>query len=133
MYHCGCHTCILNGLQGRSYTVYSEQQYCTSHPSYISVVQYQQMIAALDDLRMPVPARVQTVVTPKPKPKRDLDTYVLSFRDARGVEQDWFIKSDDDEEASEQAMKVIKNLPFSVQEFTFIKETHVSFIRLLNR
>lgn len=139
MFHCTCRTCILNGLQGRGYIEYNNEQYCTAHPQYISIKRYKQ---ALDKLIEPKETRhsdwyfkkIDPIVqTPSPKPKPVLDTYLLSFRDGRGVEQDWFIMSDCDEDASNQAMDFIKKLPFAVHEFTFVKEMHVKFIQLLNR
>ncbi|AWH15506.1 hypothetical protein [Pseudomonas phage 98PfluR60PP] len=137
MIHCKCATCRLNGYQGRSYIEYSGASYCTAHPQYISVKRYKQ---ALDLLGAPKPdtdwyskVSVPVVHTPKAKPKPVLHTYVLSFRDGRGVEQDWFIKSDCDEDACNQAMIVIRALPFKVYEYTFIRETEVRLLQVLNR
>jgi hypothetical protein len=122
-------------LQGRRYIEYNSEQYCTAHPQYISIKRYKQ---ALELLGAPKPStewysKVPVVQTPKPKPKPVLHTYVLSFRDARGVEQDWFIKSDCDEDACNQAMTFIRALPFKVHEHTFIRETEVRLLQVLNR
>ncbi|AUV61857.1 hypothetical protein HWB52_gp42 [Pseudomonas phage Littlefix] len=137
MIHCNCATCRLNGYQGRSYIEYSGQNYCTAHPQYISIKRYKQ---ALDLLGAPKPdtdwyskVHVPVVQTPKPKPKPVLHTYVLSFRDARGVEQDWFIKSDCDEDACNQAQAFMKCLPFCNSPFTLIRETEVRLLQVLNR
>lgn len=135
MYHCDCPTCRLNGYQGRSFIEYNMQRYCTAHPVYLTIKRYKQALA-----RMGAPESAIWSERPIQKPviapvikKKEMDTYVLSFRDRYGVEQDWFIKSDDDEDASNQAMHVMKNLPFLVTEFTLVKEVHVNFVRLLNR
>lgn len=137
MNHCKCPTCRLNGLQGRSTIDYSGSRYCTAHPQYISIKRYKQ---ALNLLGAPKPDTdwyskeiVPVVQTPKPKPKPVMHTYVLSFRDRRDVEQDWFIKSDCDEDASNQAVAFLKALPFVVMEYTFIREVEVRIIKLLNR
>lgn len=136
MNHCKCPTCRLNGLQGRSTIDYSGSRYCTAHPQYISIKRYKQALDALGVEEESWYSKVPTelvVQTPKPKPKPVLHTYVLSFRDRRDVEQDWFIKSDCDEDASNQAMEFIRALPFKVYEYTFIRETEVRLLQVLNR
>lgn len=135
MDYCNCSTCKLNGLQGRLAIVYNDKQYCTAHPQYLYIKRYMQSIdGALGKPLASIPLPVKpTVYTPSARRKPELHTYVLSFRDQHGVEQDWFIKSDCDEYASEQAIQVMKNLPFQVRDYTFIRETHVTFIELLNR
>lgn len=139
MIHCNCPTCKLNGMQGRPHIKYSGQQYCTAHPQYVTIKRYKQVLNALglpnagsEPWSNAVVCK-PTVVTPPTKRKPVMDTYILSFRDEYNTEQDWFIMADDDEEASDKALVFLSRLPYEVKEYSFVKETHVNFIRLLNR